>query len=303
MGYLAAGSFVRPPGPGHICQMEASWIIGILVFLLGASIGSFLNVVIYRLPRDESLLSPPSHCYSCGARLTFVDLIPVLSYLILRGRCRHCGATFSPRYMVVEAVTGALAVICWQTFGSEPYTVGVFAACAALLVVFFVDLDHMIIPDQCTAIVALFGISVDVYRLWTRGADYAIAFTEQIGADTLTLYLPRSLVGLVVGGGAFLFIGWLFETLLHKPALGMGDVKLAGAMGAVLGPGYALLSYFLLAIFIGATVSVLLMLLRLKRRGDYIPFGPMMALAAIVMLLYTEPITLWLLSWYGYSPG
>ena len=159
----------------------------------------------------------------------------------------------------------------------------------------------MIIPDQCTAIVALFGISVDVYRLWTRGADYAIAFTEQIGADTLTLYLPRSLVGLVVGGGAFLFIGWLFETLLHKPALGMGDVKLAGAMGAVLGPGYALLSYFLLAIFIGATVSVLLMLLRLKRRGDYIPFGPMMALAGLIMLLYADPVVLWILSRYGHG--
>ncbi len=281
--------------------MEASWIIGILVFLLGASIGSFLNVVIYRLPHDRSLVSPASHCYSCETRLGFIDLIPVLSYLILRGRCRHCNAPFSPRYALVEATAGALAVICWQMFGTGPYAVGVFAACAALIVVFFVDLDHMIIPDECTAVVALFGISVDVYYLWTRGADYAIALTEQIGADTLTVYLPRSLIGLAVGGGVFLFIGWLFETLLHKPAMGMGDVKLAGAMGAVLGPGYALLSYFLLAIIIGATVSILLMLLRIKRRGDYIPFGPMMALAGLIMLLYAGPTTLWILSRYGYG--
>ncbi len=278
--------------------MEAFWITGILTFLLGASIGSFLNVVIYRLPQGESLVSPPSHCYSCGARLTFIDLIPVFSYLILRGRCRHCGARFSARYMVVEAVTGVLAVVCWQMHGFTPYAAGLFAACAALLVTFFVDMEHMIIPDQCSVAVALFGIGVNIYHLWTQGLDQALAFTQQIGPDVLTIYLPHSIVGLLMGGGVFLFIGWLFETLLRKPALGMGDVKLAGAMGAVLGPGYALFSYFLLSILIGAAVSILLLALRIKQRGDYIPFGPMMALAGIVMLLYPEPTTLWLLSWY-----
>ena len=281
--------------------MTASWLIGTLVFILGASIGSFLNVVIYRLPQGKSLLSPPSHCYSCGTRLTFVDLSPVFSYLALRGHCRHCGAAFSARYMVVEALTGALAVTCWQMFSPVPYTgIGVFAAGAALLVILFVDLDHMIIPDQCTAIVALFGVSVDVYHLGKLGADWAIPFHEHIGANTFTIYLPRSIVGLVLGAGIFLFIGWLFESVLRKPALGMGDVKLAGAMGAVLGPGYALLSYFLLSIVVGAAISVLLLLLRIKRRGDYIPFGPMMALVGIIMLLYAEPTTLWILSWYRY---
>ena len=279
--------------------MTASWIIGILVFVIGACIGSFLNVVIYRLPAGKSLVRPPSHCYSCQARLTFIDLIPVLSYLILRGRCRHCGAAFSARYMLVEALTGVLALLCWQNFGPFPYyAAALFAACAALLVIFFVDLDHMIIPDECTAVVLLFGLGPHAYHLAKLGATWAVPFKETLGPDTLTMYLPRSLLGLLIGAGIFLFIGWFFEALLHKPALGMGDVKLAGAMGAVLGPGFPLLSYFLLAIVIGAGVSLLLLVLRLKRRGDYIPFGPMLALAAIIMLIYTEPVTLWVISFY-----
>ncbi len=278
-------------------------MIDLVLFMAGAAVGSFLNVVIYRLPEGKSLLYPPSHCQSCNTRLGFVDLIPVLSYLILRGRCRHCGARFSPRYMLVEVTAGGLAVAAWHVSDLAPYyAVGLFAACAALLVIFFVDLDHMIIPDQGVAVVALFGLALDGYHLWVLGADWAIPFTQSIGGEQLTVYLPRSIVGLLVGGGLFLFIGWIFEAALKKPALGMGDVKLAAAMGAIFGPGYSLFAYFLLSILIGAAVAVLLMLLRLKRQGDYIPFGPMMALASIVMLLYTEPITLWLLSWYGYSP-
>ncbi len=278
-------------------------MIDLVLFMAGAAVGSFLNVVIYRLPEGKSLLYPPSHCQSCNTRLGFVDLIPVLSYLILRGRCRHCGARFSPRYMLVEVTAGGLAVAAWHVSDLAPYyAVGLFAACAALLVIFFVDLDHMIIPDQGVAVVALFGLVLDGYHLWVLGADWAIPFTQSIGGEQLTVYLPRSIVGLLVGGGLFLFIGWIFEAALKKPALGMGDVKLAAAMGAIFGPGYSLFAYFLLSILIGAAVAVLLMLLRLKRQGDYIPFGPMMALASIVMLLYTEPITLWLLSWYGYSP-
>ncbi len=275
-----------------------------VLFVAGACVGSFLNVVIYRLPEDKSLWHPPSHCRSCHTRLGFVDLIPVLSYLILRGRCRHCGAPFSPRYMLVEAIAGGIAVTAWHISGFAPYyAAGLFATCAALLVIFFVDLDHMIIPDECVVVVALFGLARDGYHLYVLGLGWAIPFAQRIGGEQLTIYLPRSIVGLLVGGGLFLFIGWIFEVALKKPALGMGDVKLAAAMGAILGPGYSLLSYFLLSVLIGAAVAVLLMLLSLKRRGDYVPFGPMMALAAIVILLYTEPITLWLLSWYGYSPG
>ncbi len=266
--------------------------------LTGLSVGSFLNLCIDRLPLDQSIVGPPSHCPGCRRRVSTLDLIPFLNYLWLRGRCRYCGNSIPIRLPAVELLTGlAFAFLYWNYGLHGELGMSIVYACF-LIVIFFVDLEHMIIPDQCSAIVALFGIGVNGYHLWTEGLDQALAFTQRIGPDVLTIHLPHSIVGLLLGGGVFLFIGWLFEALLRKPALGMGDVKLAGAMGAVLGPGYALFSYFLLSILIGAAVSVLLLALRIKQRGDYIPFGPMMALAGIVMLLYTDPATLWILSWY-----
>ncbi len=275
-----------------------SWIVSVLLFLLGASIGSFLNVIIYRFPRAKSLVFPPSHCLSCGARLTFVDLIPVLSYLLLRGRCRHCGKRFSIRYMLVEAAAGLLAVGCAHLFGLTAYALGVFIAACALIVIFFIDLDHMIIPDQLTGIVAAVGLVFDGYRLAVFGREQTIAFSEQIGSQHYSVYLPRSIVGLVMAGGVFLLIAWVSQAVFKKPAMGMGDVKLAAAMGAMLGPGYAFLSYFVLCILIGAAVSVLLIVLRLRRRRDYVPFGPMMAVAGLIMLLWGDAVAPWILNWY-----
>ncbi len=271
----------------------------ILLFLVGASIGSFLNVIIYRLPRGKSLVFPPSHCLSCGARLTFIDLIPVFSYLLLRGRCRHCGKHFSARYMLVEAATGLLAVAAVYLFDLTPYAAGVFIVSCALVLIFFIDLDHMIIPNELTVLVAVIGLAFDGYRLAVFGRQEAIILAEQIGGQHYSAYLPRSIVGLVVAGGLFLFIAWLSQAILKKPAMGMGDVKLAAAMGAILGPGYLFASYFILAILIGAGISLLLILLRLRRRRDYIPFGPMMAIAGLIMLLWGGQVAPWILSWYG----
>lgn len=276
-----------------------SWMVVVLLFLLGASIGSFLNVIIYRLPRAESLVFPPSHCLSCGARLTFIDLIPVFSYLLLRGRCRHCGKRFSIRCMLVEAAAGLLAIGCAYFFGLTAYALGVFIAACALVVIFFIDLDHMIIPDELTAVVAIVGLAFDGYRLAVLGCDQAVKFAESIGSQQYLIYLPRSLVGLVMAGGLFLFIAWLSQAVFKKPAMGMGDVKLAAAMGAILGPGYLFLSYFVLSILIGAIVSVLLIVLRLRRRRDYVPFGPMMAIAGLIMLLWGDLVAPWILHWYS----
>ena len=165
-----------------------SWIVGVVLFLLGACIGSFLNVVIYRLPRGESLVFPPSHCPSCGVHLTFVDLIPVFSYLLLRGRCRHCGKPFSIRYMFGEAAAGLLAVACAYYFGLTLYAAAIFVVGCALLVIFFIDLDHMIIPDELTALVALIGLACDGYALATFGSQRAIVFSEHIGSQYYSVY-------------------------------------------------------------------------------------------------------------------
>ncbi|MHB8995807.1 MAG: prepilin peptidase [Armatimonadota bacterium] len=276
-------------------QWQPDWVLWAFLFILGATVGSFLNVVIYRLPRAESVAYPPSHCFSCGTRLTVIDLFPVLSYVWLRGRCRHCGKGFSPRYALVEVTCGLLAVACVFYFGLSLYALAIWIICLCLIAVFFVDLDYMIIPDEFVAMIAVLGLGLDGYQLAVRRGATAITYQEWLGPNALTVYLPRSVVGMLVGAGLLLFLGWAFEKIMGKPSMGGGDVKLAGAMGTLLGPGYLFLSYFLLAVISGALIGVLVMALKLRGRRDYIPFGPMLAAAGIVMLLWGDTVAPWVI--------
>lgn len=287
-------------------QWQPDWLLWGFLFIFGATIGSFLNVVIYRLPRAESVATPPSHCFSCGARLTIIDLFPVLSYLWLRGRCRHCGKGYSPRYMLVEIACGLLAVACVMHFWLTLYALGIFIVCLCLIAVCFIDLDYMIIPDEFVAVIALVGLAINGYDLFTRGAltvsdmdirrgPAALLFPESLGGHQFNVYLPTAIVGMLVGAGLLLFLGWIFEKAMGKPSMGGGDVKLAGAMGTLLGPGYLFLSYFLLAVISGAVVGLAVMALKLRGRRDYIPFGPMLAVSAIVMLLWGDTVAPWIM--------
>jgi leader peptidase (prepilin peptidase) / N-methyltransferase len=271
-------------------------VVWALIFLLGAAIGSFLNVVIYRWPQRESVVHPPSHCMSCGARLTGIDLIPVLSYVLLRGRCRHCHHGYSPRYALVEAAVGGLLVtllgtqtLCW-------YSVGLFVVCCCLVVVFFIDLDHMIIPDELVVVIAVVGLAANASGLWHHGpagagpagVTYALQFTQMLGAGAKSVWLPSSLVGLALGGAVFLGVSWFFGRFYGRPVLGMGDVKLAAGMGALLGPGYLFIAWFVLSVVLGAVVGVSLLALGIRKRGDYIPFGPMLAAGGVVLVVFPE---------------
>ena len=274
------------------------WILNVFLFAFGAAIGSFLNVVIYRLPRAESFVHPPSHCFSCGARLGVLDLFPVVSYLLLRGRCRHCGATFSPRYALVEAACGLLAVGIATLYGVSLFALAIFVVCLCLIAIFFIDLDYMIIPDEFVAIIAVLGVGHDAFRLVTgQGNPLAFADPMTVGQpDVLrVILLPSSLVGLLVGAGLLYFLGWVFEKIMGKPSMGGGDVKLAGAMGTWLGPGYLFLSYFLLAVMAGAVIGLVAMALRARGRRDYIAFGPMLAAAGIAVLLWGSAIGPWVI--------
>lgn len=276
-------------------QWQPEWVLWAFLFVFGATVGSFLNVVIYRLPRAESVVHPPSHCFSCGTRLTVIDLFPVLSYVWLRGRCRHCGKGFSPRYALVEIACGLLAVASVYYFALSLYALAIFIICLCLIAVFFVDLDYMIIPDEFVAIIAVLGLALDGYQLAVKHGATAITYQEWLGSNALTVYLPRSVVGMLVGAGLLLFLGWAFEKIMGKPSMGGGDVKLAGAMGTLLGPGYLFLSYFLLAVVSGAVIGVAVMALKLRGRRDYIPFGPMLAAAGIVMLLWGDTVAPWVI--------
>ncbi|MEA3402527.1 MAG: prepilin peptidase [Armatimonadota bacterium] len=279
---------VRSLGPTSAAQIALLAV----VFLMGAAIGSFLNVVIFRLPRRESLLSPPSRCLSCGERLGVVDLFPVFSYLALRGRCRHCGRPFSARYMVVELAMGLSALGAWHVHGPTLQAPLLFVVVCCLIVVFFIDLDHYIIPDEAVAIIAVVGVLVDGMRLVAEGGSAMVLFHERLTSRVdYTVLLPRSVVGAAVGAGLLIAIAFVAERVFKRPAMGWGDVKLAGAMGALLGPGYQFLTYFLLSVMIGALVGVVCMALGRCGRRDYLPFGPMMAAAGVAMVYFGDVLT------------
>jgi len=268
-----------------------------VVFLTGAAIGSFLNVVIYRLPRRESLVRPRSRCLSCGESLGFVDLIPVLSYIVLGGRCRHCRRRYSPRYMLVELASGLAALGAWHLFGPTLHALLAFVAFSCLTVVFCIDLDHLIIPDEAVLIIAGCGVLLDLMDLLQRGRAAAVVFDERLSAGLqYHVMLPKSLVGMVVGAGLFWAIAVIAERVFRRPGMGLGDVKLAAGMGAVLGPGYQFLAYFLVAVVIGAVVGLVCMVLGRCGRGDYIPFGPMMAVAGLAMIYFGDVVTPWVMS-------
>ena len=275
-----------PPGP--IADYP---LLMVLLFAIGSVVGSFLNVCIFRLPEAESIVAPPSRCGSCGRRLGFIDLIPVLSALIFRFRCRYCGRRYSWQYPFVEALTGTIFVASAIVFGPTLEAAVTIVVSCSLIVIFFIDLRYLIIPDGLNAIILISGLVLDAYRLSVTGwVNWAVTFRESIGGHAHLVYLPRSVVGMLVGAGLFLLISWAASKVFRKEAMGGGDVKLAGAMGAVLGGGYVFLSYALVSIVLGAVVGVLLIALRIRSRRDQIPFGPMMAVCGIIMLFWKDPI-------------
>lgn len=248
------------------------------IFLLGCVVGSFLNVCIYRMPRDRSVATPPSHCPQCGARLQPVDLVPVLSFLVLGRKCRRCGGPIAWRYLVVESITGLVFVAVWEASGFQPHVLPWWIFASVVVAVVFVDLDHMIIPDKLV-VAALLAAVLGEALLVARGEPLLA-----IRVPATAIALPRVVAGGCLGLLVFIGVRAFSQLLFRREGMGLGDVKLAGAIGAMLGPTLGLLS-FALAIFAGAVVGVLLIALRLRRRMEYLPFGPFLAASALAVLL------------------
>jgi len=247
-------------------------------FVLGCVIGSFLNVCIYRMPRDQSVVSPPSHCPQCGARLRPLDLVPLLSFLLLGRKCRRCGGPIAWRYFAVELITGLVFVAVWEAGGGKPQVLPCWAFASVVIAVIFTDLDHMIIPDK----LVLAGLAAALLSEGLQVASGEPLLSVRVPGTAVAL--PRVVAGGLAGLVVFVAIRAFSQLLFRREGMGLGDVKLAGAIGAMLGPALALLS-FGLAIVAGAVLGIVLLALRLRRRMEYLPFGPFLAVSALAVLL------------------
>lgn len=249
--------------------------MGSFFFLLGLFIGSFLNVVIYRLPRGETIIWGRSRCPACGRVLAWYDLVPVVSYLALRGRCRHCGERISPRYVAVELMTGAVfAELFWHFGLSAALLKYLFLSCI-LIAASFIDLEHYVIPDR---LVATGFIGAGLFELYFREVGFLSSF-----------------LGSVASGGILLSV-----IILSRGGMGLGDAKLAAMAGFFLGWPKAVFSLFL-AVISGGIVAAFLLLLKLKGRKDAVPFGPFISLGAIAALLWGEAVFGWYVNVFIHS--
>lgn len=233
----------------------------IVGFLIGTYLGSFLNVVVYRLPRGMSLWAPPSHCPKCKHRLGVRDLVPLFSLLAFRGRCRHCKAPVGWRYFWVELVTGAVCAGFWWRFlvlGADPVSFALFAAFGCvLLAALFIDVEHYIIPDSLNAWLIPIAIGLNVHQVTSGSGGWLV-----LGG----VALPTSLAGYLVGWGVLFGIALVGRLLLGKDAMGHGDIKLARGLGATLGPGLAI-GAFTMAVVAGALFGVVQVALRKAEAG------------------------------------
>jgi leader peptidase (prepilin peptidase)/N-methyltransferase len=241
--------------------------------IVGALVGSFLNVCIYRLPRGESLIWPGSRCPSCGTAVRVYDNIPLVGYLFLGGRCRHCRTPISLCYPFIEAVTAAGFLVILWVFGPT-WTAALYAVLfSGLLVVAGTDLSHKIIPDVITLPGMVLGLT---------GA-----------ATVLPVGMLNALLGVLVGGGLLWALAWASPYLFGKEGMGGGDIKLLGMVGAFLGWKPALLT-ILIGSLAGSVVGLCMIGSGLLKRDEYIPFGPFLVTGAIIALFFGQP----LLDWY-----
>lgn len=242
-------------------------LMGIWFFLLGSVVGSFLNVVIYRLPRRESIIFPSSHCPSCGHKLSVRDLIPIVSYILLKGKCRYCGTKISLRYPLVETLSGLYFAFVFYFFDFSFFTFKALVLFSLLLPIFFIDLEHMLIPD----VISIPGTIVGFFMAVLEGK------------------LGESFLGSVFYGGVLLFIYLSALLILKEEGMGQGDIKLGFMLGAFLELKLSILSLFL-SYFIGGLISILLILIKRKEIKSAIPFGPFLVTSAFITLFFGDTL-------------
>jgi leader peptidase (prepilin peptidase)/N-methyltransferase len=253
----------------------------VLAFLAGLLIGSFLNVCIYRMPRDLSIVRPRSFCPSCEHMISWYDNIPVLSYLVLRGRCRFCRYRIPTRYPVVELATGLAFWFCVKMLGPTLPAVKWCLFSALLIALTATDLDERILPNELTLGGAALGL--------------ILAFFVPVHAETISVFLAPSLAsvieatfGAAAASGSIWFVGWAYKKVRHREGMGFGDVKMIAMIGAFLGAPNALLAVTAGSLF-GAIAGIAYIVIARKDASTYeLPFGSFLGISALAVMLFGE---------------
>jgi leader peptidase (prepilin peptidase) / N-methyltransferase len=242
----------------------------LVALLAGLLIGSFLNVCIYRLPRDLSVIAPRSYCPHCERTIAWYDNIPVLSFLILRGRCRHCRKRISIRYPLVELATGIAFAICAASLGASLGALKWSVFSALLIALIAADLEERILPDEFTL----------------GGTAIGLIFAALSHFDPRLISLAASAFGAAIASGALWLVGWLYKKVRHREGLGLGDVKMLAMMGAFLGAPDTLLAFIAGSAF-GAVTGLVYILVTRKDPSTYqLPFGTFLGAAALAVALW-----------------
>ena len=252
--------------------MDFGSLIALYSLLVGLALGSFMNVCIYRIPLEKSIIRPSSSCPNCGKKIRFYDNIPLISYLLLLGRCRHCHHPISWRYPAVEALTGLLSLALFIRYGlSFQYLLFLLFA-ATLVTISFIDLDHQIIPD----VMSIPGIVAGLAAAFIPGN---VSWFD-------------SIIGIIGGGGTLFLVGLIYEKLTGKQGMGGGDVKLLAMIGAWM--GWRSLPFVLLVSSLtGAIIGSIFLLMAGKGYRVRIPFGPFLSLGALFYIFFGPQLTNW----------
>lgn len=272
----------------------------IFVFVIGAVIGSFLNVVIHRVPNEESIVFPNSACPKCGKAIALYDNIPLLGWLMLRGKCRNCKEPIAVRYPAVELLTAmSFVLVFWKIGFTEMLPVG-FVFVAVTIALMFIDAEHMILPNVITYPFFVFAVAVRIVfplAFATVFSDMQIApMSSMTGYPAWTVSLVGALLGALAGGGSLWLVGEIWKRLRGVEAMGLGDVKMMLSFGALLGWWLSLLSIFLAA-FAGALIGIVV----ISRQKDkdmqaQIPFGIFLGIGSVVAFLFGDQLIAWYMS-------
>ena len=271
-------------------MLESHVLQAVLAFLAGLLIGSFLNVCVFRLPRDLSVVRPRSFCPACEKQIAWYDNIPVVSYLVLGGRCRHCQAGIPLRYLIVELATGAAFALCVAILGPTLLALKWSIFSAILITLTATDIEERILPDEFTLGGAVAGYVLAAVAP-IDGGIVTFLLSNALGVQMASV--AESLVSSWVAGGAIWFVGWLYEKVRHREGMGFGDVKMIAMIGAFLGFQETLLT-LILASVLGSVIGIGFALITKKDMATFeLPFGSFIGFAGLVVALWGHVLKPW----------